>query len=189
MAPGRKIRPATSRVKTAIFDILPIDLEGAIILDLFAGSGSLGIEALSRGASGVVFVDQSRKSGELIKANLSHLGCFERGEVIVKKAATAINQLSAAGAGFHLVFIDPPFDQGLAGRTLAQLAGSGILADGATVVCRTSQREQVADSYDRLLLADRRKYGDSIVSFYESKKRGKALCADRSVCAPNARED
>lgn len=174
MEKGRRIRPVTSRIKTSVFDILPLDLSGAVVLDLFAGSGSLGIEALSRGVSGVVFVDQSRKSGELIKLNLSRLGCFEKGEVMVKKAAAAISQLAAEAARFHLVFIDPPFDEDLAGRTLAQLAGSGILADGAIVVCRVSQREQVAEGYGRLGLTDRRKYGDSVVNFYEFEAGGHA---------------
>ena len=171
MAKGRKIRPATSRVKTAIFDILPMDLEGAIVLDLFAGSGSLGIEALSRGANAVIFVDQSWKSGELIRANLSRLGCFERGDVIVKKASAAINQLAIIDIKFHLVFADPPFDQGLAGKTLAQLSGSGILKDSAIVVCRTSTREKVDDVYGTLALKDRRKYGDSVVNFYAQRDR------------------
>jgi len=167
MASGRKIRPATSRVKTAIFDILPMDLSGAVVLDLFAGSGSLGIEAISRGAAGVVFVDQSRKSGELIKDNLFRLGCKERGDVMVKKAGAAISQLSVLGAKFHLAFIDPPFDQSLAGKTLALTARNGILADGAIVVARTSTREPVEDCYGALKLHDRRKYGDSLVHFYE----------------------
>jgi len=167
MAAGRKIRPATSRVKTAIFDILPMDLSGAVVLDLFAGSGSLGIEALSRGAAGVVFVDQSRKAGELIKDNLSRLGCKERGDVMLKKASAAIAQLSVLGAKFHLAFIDPPFDQSLCGKTLALIARNGILADGAIVVARTSTRESVEDCYCALKLQDRRKYGDSLVHFYE----------------------
>jgi 16S rRNA (guanine(966)-N(2))-methyltransferase RsmD len=166
MAAGRRIRPATSRVKTAIFDILPMDLSGASVLDLFAGSGSLGIEALSRGARDAVFADRSRKAGELIRANLSRLGCLARGEVMVKKAGAAINSLALQAGKFHLVFIDPPFDEGLAGSTLDQLAASGILADGAIVVVRTSTREKLEDSYKRLWLKERRKYGDSVVLFY-----------------------
>jgi len=166
MAAGRKIRPATSRVKTAIFDILPMDLEGAMVLDLFAGSGSLGIEALSRGAKGAVFVDRSRKAGELIRDNLSRLGCLERGELMVKKAGAAINSLALQDAKFQLVFIDPPFDEGLAARTLDQLAASGILADGAITVVRVSRREEVAEKYDGLGLKDRRRYGESVVLFY-----------------------
>lgn len=167
MEKGRKIRPATSRVKTAVFDILPMDLSGAIVLDLFAGSGSLGIESLSRGAAGVVFVDQSRKAGELIQSNLSRLGCRERGDVMVKKAGAAVSQLSALGAKFHLAFVDPPFDQALAAKTLAHIARNGILADGAIVVLRTSTREPVEDGFGGLRLKDRRKYGDSMVHFYE----------------------
>jgi len=166
MERGGKIRPATSRVKTAIFDILPMDLAGAVVLDLFAGSGSLGIEALSRGAAGAVFVDQSRKSGELIKANLLKLGCRERGDVMVKKVSAAINQLSLSAAKFHLIFVDPPFDQALAGKTLAQIERSGILAGEGIVVVRTSIRERLFDSCGELKINDRRKYGDSVVKFY-----------------------
>ena len=173
MATGRKIRPATSRVKTAIFDILPMDLEGAVVLDLFAGSGSLGIEALSRGAAGSVFVDQSRKAGDLIKSNLALLGCRERGDVMVKAYQTAVNQLALEGARFHLVFVDPPFDQALAGRALAHLSKSGILADEAIVVCRTSTRESVEDGYGELALRKSRKYGDSLVNFFTFRPANK----------------
>lgn len=166
MEPGRKIRPATSRVKTAIFDILPYDLSGAMVLDLFAGTGSLGIEAISRGASAVVFIDQSFRAGELIKDNLAKLGCLGRGEIIIKKANTALNQLALEGAKFNLVLIDPPFDQELSGRTLAHLAQSPLLAKGAIVVVRSSPREPLAEQYGRLVLKDKRKYGESIVRFY-----------------------
>ncbi len=169
MESGRKIRPATSRVKTSVFDILPMDLSDRAVLDLFAGSGALGIEALSRGAPGALFVDQSRKSAELIKANLAKLGCSDQAGVINKRVSTALNQLSLEGARFDLVFVDPPFDQDLAGKTLAQLESAGILNEDAIVVARTSTREQVGDHYGALQLKDRRKYGDSVVSFYEEK--------------------
>ncbi len=166
MKPGKKIRPATSRVKSAIFDILPHNLEGILVLDLFAGSGALGIEALSRGALGAVFVDQSQRSAQILKANLKKLGCEDKSQVLIKKASSAINQLALEGAKFDLVFVDPPFDQNLSSTTLAHLSQSGILEEEAIVVARHSPREQVQEKYARLILRDQRKYGDSLVSFY-----------------------
>jgi len=166
MKPGKKIRPATSRVKSAIFDILPHNLEGILVLDLFAGSGALGIEALSRGAEGVVFVDQSQRSTQILKANLKKLGCEDKSQVLIKKASSAINQLALEGAKFDLVFIDPPFDRALSSSTLAHLSQSGILEEEAIVVIRHSLREKVEERYARLVLHDQRKYGESIVSFY-----------------------
>ena len=166
MEPGRRIRPATNRVKVSVFDILPMDLSGQYVLDLFAGAGTFGIEALSRGAFSAVFVDQSRKAGELIKANLTKLGCLGQARVVKKKASVALNQLALEGDKFDLVFVDPPFDQGLCARTLAQLARAGILAEDAIVVVRLSTREQTEESYGNLIRKDKRKYGDSIVSFY-----------------------
>jgi 16S rRNA (guanine966-N2)-methyltransferase len=163
------IRPVTGRIKSAIFDILPMDLSGAIVLDLFAGSGSLGIECLSRGANGVVFVDQGSHSKELLRSNLAKLGCLERSFIINKKASAAVNQLGSEQAQFHLVFIDPPFDRNLCGITLAHIAQSGILADGAIVVNRSSTREKVESCYGGLVMKDQRKYGDSLVSFYDYK--------------------
>jgi len=173
MMSGKKIRPATSRVKSAIFDILPHNLSGQIVLDLFAGSGSLGIEALSRGAEEVIFVDQSQKSARLIRENITKLGCREKSRVIVKKVSTALNQLALEGIKFDLVFIDPPFDQALCSRTLAHLAQSGILNEEAIIVIRHSLRESVEERYGELELKDRRRYGDSQVSFYLFQKEEK----------------
>lgn len=166
MLSGRKIRPLTSRVKASVFDILPVNLQNQMVLDLFAGTGSFGIEALSRGADFVLFVDQSRKAGELIKANLRKLGCYAQAEVMEKKVSVALNQLSMEGMKFDLVFIDPPFDRELMGRTLEQLSRSRILAQDAVVVARTSAREKTQDRYGLLIRKDLRKYGDSVVSFY-----------------------
>lgn len=166
MSSGGKIRPLTSRVKASVFDILPVNLHNQVVLDLFAGTGSFGIEALSRGADFVLFVDQSRKAGELIKANLRKLGCYGQAEVMVKKVSVALNQLNLEGLKFDLVFIDPPFDRELMGRTLEQLSQLQILAPDAVVVARTSVREKTRDKYGLLIRKDLRKYGDSIVSFY-----------------------
>jgi len=174
MATGRSIRPATGRVKSAVFDILPMDLSDQMVLDLFAGAGSFGIEALSRGADYAVFVDQSRKAVELIKANLRKLGCFEQAMVMTKKASVAINQLGLEGAKFELVFVDPPFDYGLCGKTLAQLSRAGILAKDAVVVVRASKREVTGEQYGNLIRRDLRKYGDSMVGFYFWSSRDEA---------------
>ncbi len=169
-ASSRKFRPTSTRVRTSIFNILPRDLSGARVLDIFAGSGALGIEALSRNADSVVFIDHSRESFRLIKDNLRKLGLMERGTLLNKKAGPAIKQLSESGESFELVFMDPPYNEGLAGKTLSRLAQGGLLEPEGIVVVEHAKQEIIEEEYDNLVMKDRRRYGDTCVSFFEAKK-------------------
>lgn len=168
-ASSRKFRPTSNRVKTSIFNILPRDLTGLKVLDIFAGSGALGIEALSRNAESVVFVDQSRESFRLIRENLKALGLAERGVLLNKKAGPAIRQLSESGERFDLVFMDPPYNEGLAGRTLENLAGRDMIEAGGLVVVEHSKQEELEAEYPGLYMSDQRKYGDTRISFFEPR--------------------
>jgi 16S rRNA (guanine966-N2)-methyltransferase len=167
---NKKFRPTSSRVKNSIFNILPQNLAGARVLDLFAGSGSLGIEALSRNAESVVFIDQSRESFRLIKDNLRKVGLIEKGIVLNKKVSPAIKQLSNEGRRFDLVLMDPPYNKGLADKTLSLLAGSDVLDPESMVVVEHAKREGIEKKYSDLVMKDQRKYGDTRVSFFEMKR-------------------
>ncbi len=179
----KKIRPTSDRVKTAIFNILPRDLSGARVLDLFAGSGSLGIEALSRGAKQAVFVDQSRESFRLIKDNLRELGLLKQGRLLNKRAGPGMKELASEQARFDLVFMDPPYNGALADKTLALLESSDVLESAGIVVVEHGRDEKIVKAYHGLLLKDQRRYGDTMVSFFETteKKAEKDMNSEKDV--------
>jgi 16S rRNA (guanine966-N2)-methyltransferase len=166
---GHKLRPTTDQVKEAIFNILTSRflLTDIMVLDLFAGTGALGIEALSRGARFAVFVDTNPESQRVIRANLNAAGLRHRGRVIRAYAAKGIKVVEEQGLRFAGVFLDPPYGEGWVEKTLRLLARSAILVPGAWVVLEHSQQEEGAESYPPLALTDRRRYGTTGVSFYQ----------------------
>jgi 16S rRNA (guanine(966)-N(2))-methyltransferase RsmD len=166
---GSEVRPTASRVKEAIFNILPHDLDGIRVLDLFAGSGALSMEALSRGAREAILIDISRKAAETIRGNLEVLGLSSRSRIWTMPAPAAIRRLSRAGETFDLIFIDPPYDKGSVGRVVKAVMEGGLLAEAGTLVAEHSVREAVAESYGFLDLRDRRRYGDTVVSFFSRR--------------------
>ena len=123
------IRPTTDNVKEAMFNILQFDIEGRRVLDLFAGTGQLGIEALSRGAAEAVFVDADRDSVRIVKENLKNCGL--RAAVI---QTNALDYLRSAGK-FDLIFVDPPYDAGLYEPVLKSINSVDNLSDGGIIVC------------------------------------------------------
>jgi len=139
---GLVTRPATARVRSSIFSRLAArtEIAGARVLDLFAGSGSLGLEALSRGAAWAVFVDSSRAAATAVRDNLRALGLEARGEVMVTGAERAIPTLAARRVRFSLVFVDAPYRDDTSAAVLAALGAGGLLDDGAFVVVRQAGR-------------------------------------------------
>jgi 16S rRNA (guanine966-N2)-methyltransferase len=139
---GLVTRPATARVRASIFSRLAArtEISGARVLDLFAGSGSLGLEALSRGAQQAVFVDSSRPAATAIRDNLRVLGLEERAEVIVTDVERAIALLGARHARFDLVFVDAPYRNDISAAVLMALVTDGLLGEDAYVVVRQAGR-------------------------------------------------
>ena len=131
------IRPTPDRVRETLFNWLAPRIEGARCLDLFAGSGALGLEALSRGAARVVFVDRDPRIGRYLRDSLQRFDC-DRGEVVV---ASAWDYLSGLPQPFDVVFLDPPFGGGQADRALAGLSADGWLSSGALVYVEVSSDE------------------------------------------------
>ena len=166
---GKRIRPTFARVREAIYDIIPPDLSGCNILDLFAGVGSLGIEALSRGGEKAVFIDQSREAVRIIEENLKHCSLLDKGKVIKFPVSQGLRKLEETKERFDLVLADPPYEKGLVDKILAKLAKSSILENGAVIVMAHSVREIPKGAYPPLLLTHRRVYGTTVVSFYERK--------------------
>lgn len=128
------IRPTTDNVKESLFNIIQFDIEGRRVLDLFAGTGQLGIECLSRGADSVVFIDQSREAVKIIKENLK--ACGLSAPVLQQEA---LSYLRGCGS-FDLIFVDPPYDSGLYEPVLNVINSVDILSDGGIIVCE-SRRE------------------------------------------------
>ena len=157
---GLDTRPTLNRVKESLFGILQFELQGLSVLDLFAGSGSLGLEALSRGAKDCVFCDSSPAVGKLLERNLKTLGYTERGRVLVCDYEAALCRL--AGQRFDLVFADPPYRSGLAGKAAALLAEGTLLAPGGLLVLEYAR--SLPPEWDKKRYSERttRKFGDTL---------------------------
>ena len=158
-------RPTSELVRGAIFNVLgPIDLTPVRVLDLYAGSGSLGIEALSRGAAQADFVERHPRQCAAIKENLATIGFAQRALVYRMDAEKALTVLEGH---YQLVLMDPPYKLTSLDEVLDSLAGSKLLEDGATLVVGHSKRLSLKSGYQKLALVGRYRYGDSIVEFFE----------------------
>ncbi len=177
--PGAATRPTSEKVREAVFDILrahvsgPSDLSGgslagAHVLDLFAGSGALGIEALSRGAAHVTFVDSARAAVTAIRNNLRTLGVADRATVVAGDAVASAAR-HAPPAPWRLVFVDPPYRSDLAARAVAALPPDHLAA-GAVVVIEHDRHNAPPDQVGSLLRTDQRRYGDTLISFFAAPR-------------------
>lgn len=176
---GLDTRPTTGRTKEAIFSMIQFDIEGRDVLDLFAGSGQMGLEALSRGAASAVFVDNSAAAMAVIKENATHTRLYDRSKFRISDVRNFLRKAGALerrasledtkdGTGaFDLVFIDPPYDKGLLTDTLIKLAESGLLRPSAIIVCECSKDEnpngdpKIAALYDVVKINS---YGSALIS-------------------------
>jgi pantetheine-phosphate adenylyltransferase len=177
--PGDAVRPTADRVREAVFARLGA-LAGANVLDVFAGSGALGIEALSRGAAAAVFVERSPAVAAVLRDNLRSLELLERADLVRADAVTALRRLAAGGRRFDLALLDPPYaDAGARDRALRALVTSGILAPRATVLVEASRREPPPATAG-LRAIDERRYGDTVVHWFEAEEQGQSMSAARS---------
>ncbi|HEX5605478.1 MAG TPA: 16S rRNA (guanine(966)-N(2))-methyltransferase RsmD [Candidatus Binatia bacterium] len=163
---GGAIRPTADRIKESLFNILPRDFSSMKILELFAGTGNVSIEALSRGAESALLVDASERAARVIRENLRRLELSDRAQVWVMPVRRALNAVGRQGQKFDVIFLDPPYDQGLVGRSLELIALVNPLYPSAVVVAEHSVRETVKSSYGILSLNDQRRYGDTLLSFF-----------------------
>jgi 16S rRNA (guanine966-N2)-methyltransferase len=170
-----RVRPTADRVKESLFSILLSRLgefEGMRVLDIFAGTGNLGIEALSRGAGYAVFVDSHPESAETIRKNLEITRFSGCAKVVLQEAALALKTLSRSEAPFHLIFLDPPYHEGHTCRVLELLCESPLVDAGTTIIAEFSSKEDLPRSFGRLRETERRIYGDSALSFLTISDRG-----------------
>jgi len=162
---SQSLRPTSDRVKESIFNILRIEMEGKVVLDLFAGTGNLGIEALSRGAKKAIFVEKGRQAIRLIQKNLSQLGLEEWSEIVPRDANRAIGILKQRGESFDVILMDPPYEKGLIQKTLMKLRSHPIYKKDSILVIEHNKREPLPVTLAGWNLIRQRQIGDTLISF------------------------
>lgn len=161
---GLDTRPTTDRIKETLFNIIAFDLPECSFLDLFSGSGAIGIEALSRGAEKAVFVEQSELCKGVISRNLEHTRLAERARLIQSDVMTALDKLVAEGESFDIIFMDPPYAAGLSKPALEKIAAGGLLRRNGFVIVERSAKiplEQIQGLY----VEKEKKYKTTVISF------------------------
>lgn len=164
---GDRLRPTADKVRQAIFNIIGNDLSELWVLDLFAGTGAMGLEALSRGAAFVVLVDQHPTAMRLIDRNLAACGNPQGVTRYKTDLCRGLKGLVRHAWRFDLVFMDPPYKQGLSQRCLEELGGGQLLNPEATVISEHDPGEHFATEYGCLQHQETRRYGNTAVSFYQ----------------------
>ncbi len=170
MPKGVKIRPTQDKVREAIFNILA-DVADKKVLELFAGTGAFGIEALSRGARRVTFVDNNFKCAEAIKMNLESLGVpYERYDIIRTNALSVLARLEKEEEKYDIVFLDPPYYKGMARKCLINMDSYDILSQTGLVLVEHFRKDELTLDLINLVPEKERRYGDTIISVFRKKK-------------------
>lgn len=162
---GKRIRPTSEKVKQALFNILSDKIGGAVFLDLFAGAGGIGIEAISRGAARAVFVDASKDAVRLILANIQAADFADRA-VVIHSGAEAF--LKRGGYTFDIVFLDPPYAEDLE-PLLRMISEADILSQDGIVVAERFKKQSSVERAGGLALFREARYGDTVLAFYSQR--------------------
>jgi 16S rRNA (guanine966-N2)-methyltransferase len=164
---GLTLRPTPEHIREAIFNILGQDLHDVEVLDLFAGTGALGLEALSRGALKAVFVDKSPQAVAVIKENVKNLMVQDRVQVVRYDLTRGLTPLDRVDGDFKLVFLDPPYGKNMAETVLQKLDRWPRLKPGSIIVAEHFEKELIPSSFQSLELREKRSYGQTAVSIFE----------------------
>lgn len=176
--PGRGTRPTADRVRESLFNILARDVPDARVLDLFAGTGALGIEALSRGAVSAHFVEQSPKAASVLRANVKHTRFEDAAYIIVGDVFRVLPRLADGGTRFNLVFIDPPYGAGVASHSVQAVAALPLLASDGLVVVEHSLEEDMPERIENLTQIRSVRYGRTVLTFYGPSETGSGQGGD-----------
>lgn len=168
---GLNTRPTQDRIKESLFNILGNIGEGSLVLDLFSGSGSIGIEFLSRGSKKCYFIDNSSNSIKIIRENLNITRFNNKSKIYKKDVFRAIQFLSSEGLRFDYIFMDPPYKRGLVSSVLEFIDENDILKSGGLIIIEHENELELADFIFNLDKVDKRKYGSKTISFYIRKTR------------------
>lgn len=162
---GRDTRPTGDRVKEALFSIISAFIPGSTVLDLFAGTGNLAIEALSRGAREAVFVDQGAVQVRTIRENLELTGFLDKAEIYRQDALKALDLLARNGKQFDLIFLDPPYHQGLIPPVLTKIAENNLYRNNTLIVAETAKDEEIEPIPLPFCTVRQKTYGDTKLHF------------------------
>ena len=165
-----RTRPTSGGIKESLFNILQ-EISGESFVDLFAGSGNVGLEALSRGASKVVFIEKDAVMANSIKRNAREMGFSDKCKVLAAEAVKGIRQVHKDGEIFDIVFADPPYERDFIKKIFQCLGEANIVAEDGVLIVQHSKREQVlGQQTGNFVLTDQRRYGDTLLSFYKITK-------------------
>ena len=167
---GEKIRPTADRVREALFNILGEKVSGCRFLDLFAGSGSVGIEALSRGAAEAVFVEQDTQARRILQHNLEPLGWEDKVRIYPQHILSALEIMARHEEQFEIIFADPPYYERWPQKLLPKLKGEKLLAPGGWFIIEHSVKEIIPLRKGQWWQIRTEKYGDTVLSFYIRKE-------------------
>ena len=167
--PAGDARPVSNLVKKACFDILHEVVPDSSVLDVFAGSGALGLEALSQGAKAAVFVDMARPSINAVKKNIAALGGDLNTRVFQKDSFAAVKDFSVYGEEFDLIFVDPPYYNGMVKKLLQSLSEYDIVARSGFVVCFCYLKDEFIEDSKRFSLILKKKYGQTCLLVYQKQ--------------------
>ncbi len=163
---GQDVRPTSDRLRETLFNILAPRIAGTRFLDLCAGSGAVGIEALSRGANHATFVDQSRSACSVIRDNLTRLGIEAEATVLCRDAAAAIRWLASQGTQFDIIFFDPPYASGIYSGVLNLIGTENLLAENGIAVVEHRAKAPPGPEFGELRPYRQVKQGESALTFY-----------------------
>ncbi len=164
---GLNTRPTTDRVKENIFNLIQFSIPNARVLDLFAGSGAMGIEALSRGASSLISVDASTDCAKIIKSNLIKAGLYENVKIVNKKVESFFKQAEIMECHkFDIIFADPPYGRKIGDYVLEMVDTLSILANDGIIVLEHAKDDMISFVSNNITLRTQKKYGNTIVSIY-----------------------
>jgi 16S rRNA (guanine966-N2)-methyltransferase len=164
-----KVRPTTDKVKEAVFNILAPYLEDAVVIDLFAGTGSLGLEALSRGAVRVYFVDKSKESINLVKENVKRCAAEDRSVILLYDFERGLERIPEK---VDIIFLDPPYSKGFMEKSLSLISASMRLNEDGIVVAEHGKDEILPDRIGNLTKIKEKKYGKIMISIYSYGSEG-----------------
>lgn len=164
---GMSTRPTTDRVKENLFNILAPYIEKSKVLDLFAGSGSLGIEALSRGAENAVFSDQNEKCIQIIKDNLEYTKMTGKAKVFFGEALLILKKLSQQGEKFDIIFLDPPYRKGIIPQILQYFGEADVLEVRFIIVAETDIEDELPENIGCMVISKIQTYGKTKLTFYK----------------------
>lgn len=159
------VRPTSDRVKESFFNIIGTKIVGTHVLDLFAGTGNLGLEAWSRGAEKIVFIDESQTSLQLVRSNIAKAKAEKDTKVIKGNAVKIIADLAANGEKFDFIFCDPPYNKGLPAKIIEQAAKHDIVSLGGYLIIEHSQHESLPELPVKFEIIRCEKYGETLISF------------------------